>query len=67
VQTIGKSHGLIAGFAVPIVLEPKVGARFGALEWRDALVIAALRPVRSIWIRPGRRLLPPGWPVGCHI
>ena len=31
-QAIGESIGLIAGFKVPIVLEPKFGARFGALQ-----------------------------------
>ena len=35
------------GFAVPIVLEPKHGTRFGALAWRDAKAIASLRPPRS--------------------
>jgi DNA polymerase I-like protein with 3'-5' exonuclease and polymerase domains len=37
-------QGLITGFKVPIVLEPKFGARFGALEWRDTLAIVSLRP-----------------------
>ena len=55
----------VPGFAVPIVLEPKHGARFGALEWRDALAIASLRPPRSVVARPGRPRLPSWWPAGC--
>ena len=57
----------VPGFAVPIVLEPKHGTRFGALEWRDALAIVSLRPPRSAVARPGRPRALPGWPAGCHI
>ena len=57
----------VPGFAVPIVLEPKHGARFGALEWRDVLAIASLRPPRSAVSRPGRPRALPGWPAGCLI
>ena len=57
----------VPGFAVPIVLEPKHGARFGAMEWRDARAITSLRPPRCPVARPGRRPVPPGWPVGCQI
>ena len=31
--------GIVPDFAVPIVLEPKYGLRFGALEWRDVKAI----------------------------
>lgn len=39
-------QGLIAGFKVPVILEPKFGARFGALEWRDTLAILTMCPPR---------------------
>ena len=41
------SHPPCPGFAVPILLKPKHGTRFGALAWRDAKAIASLRPPRS--------------------
>ena len=61
------SHPPCPGFAVPIVLEPKHGTRFGALAWRDAKAIASLRPPRSAVSRPGRPRVLPWWPAGCLI
>jgi DNA polymerase I-like protein with 3'-5' exonuclease and polymerase domains len=46
-------QGLVPGFAVPTILEPKFGARFGALEWRTVKAMAAARPPRYPR-RPGR-------------
>ena len=54
------------GFTVPIVLEPKHGTRFGALEWWEALAIASLRPppVRRgpAWSPPSSLLVACGVP-----
>ena len=46
-------QGLVPGFAVPVILEPKFGARFGSLEWRGVKAILARRPPRYPR-RPGR-------------
>jgi DNA polymerase I-like protein with 3'-5' exonuclease and polymerase domains len=43
------------GFAVPVVLEPKHGGRFGALAWRRARDVAGLRPPWPAVSRPRRR------------
>ena len=45
--------GIVPDFAVPIVLEPKYGLRFGALEWRDVKAILSRRPIR-LPSRPSR-------------
>ena len=59
--------GTVPGFAVPIVLEPKYGSRFGALEWRDAKAILSRRRYGA---RPGRPDLPlagqPARHIGCR-
>ena len=39
-------QGLVPGFTVPIILEPKFGFRFGALEWRGVKAILSRRPIR---------------------
>ena len=51
-------HEEITGDKSLRTVEPRNSRPFGALEWRDALAIASLRPPRSAVARPG---LPRAW------